>query len=127
MGTGYKGNAKFYHSIGQNILITSLKYIYVNGRFGLNSPHGGNTIRNISSYDNIKTAKDFYDKIAFGGIEKIVDQNMQITKMADGAIITFRQVSHSDGTPVVDINIQHSTHTGGLKDQKIHFIQEDDK
>lgn len=35
------------------------------------------------------------------------------------------QVSHSDGTPVVDVNIERSTHTGGIKKQKIHFIKEE--
>ena len=47
--------------------------------------------------------------------------------MADGTVITMRKVSHSDGTPAVDINIKPSTHTGGVKGQKIHFIQEVDK
>lgn len=125
MGTGYKGNSKYYRSIGQNILIASSKYDYFNGRFGTNSPHGNSSTRNIASSDNLATAKDFYDKIAFGGIEKIVNDNMKITRMADGTIITMRKVSHSDGTPVVDINIERSSHTGGIRKQKIHFIQED--
>ncbi|MCD8026974.1 MAG: hypothetical protein LUF33_08675 [Clostridiales bacterium] len=42
--------------------------------------------------------------------------------MADGAVITKRIVSHSDGSPVVDINIKASSHTGGIKQQKIHFV-----
>lgn len=125
MGTGYKGDSKYYRSIGQNILITSSKYAYSNGRFGVNSPHGGLSTRNIASSDNLATAKDFYNKIAFGGKETIVDDNLRITRMADGTIITMRKVSHSDGTPVVDINIERSSHTGGIKKQKIHFIQEE--
>jgi len=44
--------------------------------------------------------------------------------MNDGTIITFRKISNSDGTPVVDINITSSNHTGGIKKQKIHFVQE---
>ncbi len=125
MGTGYKGNSKQYRSIGQNILITSSKYAYSNGRFGVSSPHGGASTRNISSSDNLATATDFYDKIAYGGKENIVNENLRITRMADGSIITMRKVSHSDGTPVVDINIERSTHTGGVKKQKIHFIKEE--
>lgn len=124
MGTGYKGESKYYRSIGQNILITSLKYIYSNGRFGVNSPHGGASTRNIASPDNLLTAIDFYNKIAFGGKEQIVDDNLRITRMADGTIITMRKVSHSDGTPVVDINIERSAHNSGIKKQKIHFIKE---
>lgn len=124
MGTGYKGNSKYYRSIGQNILIVSSKYDYHNGRFGINSPHGNLSTRNIASANNIAAAKDFYDKIAFGGKETIVNNNLQITRMADGTIITMRKVSHSDGTPVIDINIERSTHTSGVKKQKIHFIKE---
>ena len=124
MGTGYKGNSKYYRSIGQNVLVASSKYQYEDGRFGVNSPSSGNKTRNISSTDPLSTAKDFYDTIAFGGIEKIYDNgNLKITQMADGSIITMRPVSHSpDGSPVVEINISGSSHTGGIKQQKIHFI-----
>lgn len=125
MGTDYKGDSKYYRSIGQNILIASSKYNYSNGRFGVSSPHGGASTRNIVAADNLAAAKDFYDKIAYGGKESVVNDNLRITRMADGSIVTMRKVSHSDGTPVVDINIERSTHTGGLRKQKIHFIQED--
>lgn len=124
MGTSYKGDSKYFRSIGQNVLIASSKYNYCAGYFGENSQHGRNRTRNIISSDNIAAAKDFYNKIAFGGKEQII--NMRITRMADGTVITIRKVSHSDGTPVVDINIKPSTHTGGVKGQKIHFIQEED-
>lgn len=126
MGTGQiKGGSKYYRSIGQNILITSSKYPYENGRFGVNSPHTGNKTRNIFSEDNIATARDFYDKISFGGIIKTYEKNIIVTYMADGSIISLRLTSHSDGTPVVDINITGSSHTGGIKKQKIHFLKED--
>lgn len=126
MGTGYKGNSVYFRSIGQNVLFTSTKYGFSNGYFGDNSKHGNDRTRNISSSDNLASAKDFYDKIAFGGKEQIVNDNLSITRMADGTVITMRKVSHSDGTPVVDINIKSSTHTGGVKNQKIHFVKEDD-
>ena len=54
----------------------------------------------------MNTATDFYNKIANGGKEKIVNDNMRITEMNDGTIITMRKVSHSDKTPVVDINVK---------------------
>ena len=125
LGTGYKGNSNIYRSIGQNVLITSNSYNYRGGFFGDNSKHGGKSTRNISSEDNLKTANDFYSKIAYGGIEKVVNNNLRITRMNDGTVITMRVISHSDGTPVVDVNIKNSTHTGGVKTQKIHFVQED--
>ena len=126
MGTGYKGNSVYFRSIGQNVLIVSSKYGYANGYFGENSKHGSNRTRNIIAADNLTAAQDFYDKIAFGGKERIVNDNMRITRMADGTVITMRKISHSDGTPAVDINIEPSTHTGGVKSHKIHFVQEDD-
>ena len=122
MGSGYKGDTKYFRSVGQNILPTSAKYEYNNGLFGKSSPSTGNKTRNISSDDPVATATDFYDRIANGGIEKTYDGGVRrITQMADGTIITWRVTSNSDGTPVVEINIKGSSHTGGLKKQKIHF------
>ena len=126
MGTTYKGNSIYFRSIGQNILIVSNTFSYSKGFFGENSKHGKDRTRNITASDNLATAKEFYDKIAFGGKEQIVNENMSITRMADGTVITMRKVSSSDGTPVVDINIKSGTHTGGVKGQKIHFVKGDD-
>ena len=72
------------------------------------------------------TAKDFYDRIAYGGREIVYKGGkLNITHMADGSVISMRTVSSSpDGSPVVEINISGSTHTGGIKEQKIHFVEE---
>lgn len=43
--------------------------------------------------------------------------------MADGGVVTWRETSISDGSPAVDINIEHSSDSGGVKEQKIHFIK----
>jgi len=43
--------------------------------------------------------------------------------MEDGTVITMREVSSSDGSPAIDINISGSSDSGGLNDQKIHFIE----
>ncbi len=122
MGTTYKGDSKYFRSIGQNVMIAGASYGFNKGYFGENSVHGSDRTRNVFAPDNMKAACDFYDKIAFGGKEQKVNDNMRITRMADGTVITMRKVSHSDGTPVVDINIRKSTHNGGVKDQKIHFV-----
>lgn len=45
------------------------------------------------------------------------------TKMKDGSILSYREVSSSDGTPAVEINIKKSTDHGGIKYQKIHFAK----
>lgn len=125
MGTGFKGYAKYFRSIGQNVLPASLKFEYRNGRFGVCSPSTGNKTRNILSSNPLKTATEFYNIIAYGGIENTYyNGKMRITHMADGSIITWRSVSSSDGSPVVEINIKKSSHSGGLKEQKIHFEKE---
>lgn len=127
MGTSiYKGGTVRYHSIGQNILVASNSYKYSNGYFGDKSPSTGSKTRNIASSDNVSTATDFYNKIALGGTERVYDGgNRKITQMSDGSVVTWRKTSTSDGTPVVEINISSSSHTGGVKRQKIHFIRED--
>lgn len=44
--------------------------------------------------------------------------------MKDGSIITYREVSSSDGSPAVDIHIMSSSDdTGGVRTQKIHFVR----
>ena len=127
MGTDlYKGNTTHYHSIGQNVMVTAKSYPMQNGYFGIKSPSTGSKTRNIVSSDNVAAAKDFYSKIANGGIERVEKNGkLSITKMHDGSIITMRTYSHSDGTPVVEINISNSQSTGGVKQQKIHFIKGD--
>ncbi|MCC8074231.1 MAG: hypothetical protein LIO62_08930 [Clostridiales bacterium] len=122
MGTYLKGGATYYRSIGQNVLITSKSYKYSNGYFGDNSRHGNIHTRNIVSENALSSANDFYNKLAYGGTEQIINNNLSITRMADGTVITKRIISHSDGSPVVDINIKGSNHSGGIKQQKIHFI-----
>ena len=124
MGTSYKGGSVGYRSISQNIPRTSVKYKYSEGRFGDSSPHTGNHTRNISSSDPLSTAKDFYDLISYGGKEIIYSNNLKVTSMSDGTKISMREVSSSDGTPVVEVNIKYSNDTSGIKNQKIHFIKE---
>lgn len=124
MGTGYKGNSPTFRSVGENIESVSSKYHYHEGRFGVRGSKK-NKVRHIASEKPLETAKDFYDKLAYGGKEDIYEkEKMKITRMADGTVITYRETSTSDGTPVVEINIDNSGNCGGVKSQKIHFIEE---
>lgn len=43
------------------------------------------------------------------------------TLMGDGTVVSLREVSSSDGSPAVEINIRNSFGSGGVKNQKIHF------
>ena len=123
MGHGYKGDTGHHHSITENLPSLTSKYNYHNGYFGDKGTSSG-LVRNIKSDDPIKTARDFYDKAAHGGLEFEVSNGKGVfTKMLDGSIISFRKVSSSDGSPAVDINIKKSSNHGGIKQQKIHFVK----
>jgi ribosomal protein L24E len=123
MGHGYKGNTGHYHAITENVASLKSEYLYSNGYFGEKGA-GRVFVRNIKSDDPAKTAKNFYDTAARGGIEHQMSNGKGIyTKMRDGTILSFREVSSSDGSPAVEINIKQSTDNGGLKYQKIHFTK----
>ena len=130
MGTCYKGGADHYHSISENLPALKSKYHYENGYFGTKGDSSSNSrVRHITSEDPVQTAKEFYDRVTYGGIETpIYDKKSNYigkkTSLEDGSVITWRNVSSSDGTPAVDINIEKSSNSGGIKQQKIHFEKE---
>lgn len=127
MGLGYKGDTGHFHSLGENLpTLVKYKYNSETGYFGEKGASKSNKVRNISSDDPVKEAKVFYDTIAHGGVETKLSNGEGVrTQMKDGTIITYREVSHSDGTSAVDINVSKSSgSTGGIKSQKIHFVKE---
>lgn len=129
MGTSYKGDSPTFRSIGENVEKTKKHFPFANGLFGEKGRSRNANIRNIASDDPSTTAKEFYDSIAYGGIETVlIDKKTgnpkgMTTKMADGSIITWREVSTSDGSPAVDINIERSSDTNVVQQQKIHFVK----
>ena len=98
------------------------EYTYNNGYFfekGLGREH----TRDNYSENPLETAREFYDKLTYGGIESEFTNGKGLkTRMSDGTIVSFRETSTSDGSPVVEINIQKSSNYGDLKQQKIHFV-----
>lgn len=70
----------------------------------------------------METAKKFYEAAGRGGIEKVYPKG-KLTILSDGTIISYRKISTSDGTAVVEINIRQSSNNGGVKYQKIHFVK----
>lgn len=87
-------------------------------------------MRNIASIDPKSTAKEFYDKITYGGIEtNIYNKDGEIvgkkSKLADGSVVSWREISSSDGSPAVEINIEKSVNNANIKQQKIHFVKEE--
>lgn len=123
MGHGYKGDTDHYYSISENLPMLQSKYEYHDGYFG-EPGHGRSFVRNIRSTDPVEAARIFYDVAAYGGIEKKMSNGKGVyTKMKDGTIVSFREVSSSDGTPAVEINVRTSEDHGDVKYQKIHFIK----
>ncbi|KKO54058.1 hypothetical protein [Paenibacillus sp. DMB20] len=87
-----------------------------NGYYGTVGQSGSTKVRNLAGGD--KAAREFFEEKTQGfKTEKDLSDGKVLRIMEDGTVITFRSVSHSDGTPAVDIN-------GGstFKQQKIHFI-----
>ena len=122
MGTCYKGGATSYHSIKDNIPSTSNSYTYNNGYFGEKGKAKKDFYSQIETSNPIEESKKFYDTIAYGGIEKPMSNGKgYITELKDGTIISYREVTSTEGSPAVEINIKKSTDTGGVKKQKIHF------
>ena len=119
-----------FRSIGENVSELKRDFAYEEGYFGKKGKSSTNSrVRNIESSDPKTTAKIFYDKIAFGGKESnIYNRSGEIvgkkTKLSDGSVVSWREISSSDGSPAVEINIEKSTNSAGLKQQKIHFVKD---
>lgn len=127
MGHGYKGGVETFHSIGDNLEDLKGSFSYKSGLFGTMGNSSNNRVRNIESDFPLKTARGFYTKAACGGIEETLGSGKWKTSMEDGTVFTMREVSgSSDRSPAVDINIQYSSNSSGVKQQKIHFIQRKD-
>ncbi len=87
------------------------------GYFGKKGQSSSSAVRNLSGGET--AAKQFFEEKTKGFTQeiKLPEGKGVLRKLPDGSTITYRPISSSDGTPVVDIG------TGGvLKPQKIHFI-----
>ena len=124
MGTGYKANTSHHYSISENLKNIKENYAFSNGWFGSRGNSSRESTRHIESENPIFTSKDFYDKLTKGAIGKNLPNGKgKVSKMKDGSIISYRPISSSDGSPAVDINIRKSNNSGGIKQQKIHFVK----
>lgn len=117
---GGSGNTKVF---SDNIARLTEKFpVSESGYFGKKGQSG--KVRNIESDDPVATAQDFF-QMATEGVATIKtnSKGRVFAEFEDGTMISFRPVSHSDGSPAVDINISGS---GPIKTQKIHFISKGD-
>ena len=105
-----------------NVLQTTREFpLTVDGLFGNAGNNSG--VRHIESRDPIATSHKFYGLLTDGGETLRQTTTMTIKKMSDGAIVTWRLVSSSDGSPAVDINMSRVV-GGVVRTHKIHFIKE---
>ncbi|MGI5971173.1 MAG: hypothetical protein ACOX7P_05550, partial [Oscillospiraceae bacterium] len=87
-----------------------------NGYFGNVGQSGSSKVRNMPGGN--QTAQEFFDDITKGYKTEIdLGNGKKLRILDDGTAVTYRPVSHSDGTPAVDINGEST-----YKQQKIHFI-----
>lgn len=126
MGTGYKGNTISYHAISDNLPRAVKGFSYRDGYFGTPGLGKKGYSRHIECIDPVNTASELYNTLALGGVESKMPNNKGVfTRMKDGTVISYREHSSSDETPVVEINIKSSSNNSGVKEQKIHFIKKE--
>jgi hypothetical protein len=119
----YVGRKQRFRSLEQNINATSSSYPIHNVFFGTKGSSYG--VREIHSRNHEKTAKDFFNKIARGGILDLHTINGGvISRMKDGTVISYRKITSSSNSPAVEIRFRKLDSKYGIKDQKIHFVQD---
>lgn len=126
MGLSYKGGTSTYHSLRDNLSGLGNNPLFQrNGNHYGQAGKNGAAVTTIKSDNPLETAREFFNKIAYGGMfltdKKMGEVIFNRVRMKDGTIINFRVYSKS-GSPAVDININNSSDNCGLRTHKIHFI-----
>lgn len=119
----YVGRKQQFRSLDQNIASTTSTYPLTNGYFGVKGSSFG--IREIHSRNHEETAKQFFNKIAKGGILDLQTiKGGVVSRMKDGTIISYRKITSSSNSPAVEIRFRKLDSKYGIKDQKIHFVKD---
>lgn len=127
MGHGYRNISEKGSSISDNLSIVISHYPYKDGYFGKKGKKS--TVRVIECFDPIKESETFYKELSKGGVEKIMKtktSSFVVTKMADGAQVSYRVITSTEGSPAVEISLRtwnEKTQLYGLKAHKVHFIK----
>ncbi len=128
MGKGIHGGFRYTVGRGNNMLVDNLAD--VTRRFPLSTDglfgKRGKGSRVIETDTPIGTAYEFFNRLV-KGYDIIIpipykdgSRKGCVARMKDGSAVTLRRRSTSDGSPVVDINIESP---GRVKKQKIHFVR----
>ncbi len=112
-------------SIKRNYGMTDSGYIAQRYRKNISSNK-----RTFFSKNPVESAKKLFRTLGRGGIQKPLRDKDGSVKgwtrtMKGGDVITYRPRQSSDGSPVIDINI--NSNRPGIKSQKIHFYLKEKK
>lgn len=119
----YSGGAVDYRNFCDNVSDLKSDYVFACGYFGKKGNGKNKSVRHIESDNPLLAAHDFYNRAANGGLREVLGFGKWKTTMGDGTVLTMREVSSSDGSPAVDINITRGLSNGDIKNQKIHFVE----
>ena len=119
----YVGRKQQFRSLDQNVSSTVIVYPMTNGYFGVKGSSWG--IREIHSRNHEATAKDFFNRIAKGGILDLQTiKGGVVSRLKDGSIVSYRKITSSNNSPAVEIRFRKLSSKYGISDQKIHFVQD---
>lgn len=119
----YVGRKQQFRTLEQNIKSISLSYPIKNGYFG--SKGASRQVREIHARNHEQVARDFFNKIAKGGILDLKTlPGGVVSRLKDGSTISYRKITSSPNSPAVEIRFRSSNSKYGIYDQKIHFVQD---
>ena len=119
-GGGYSDNGAA--RISRNIRHLTNRYpLDRSGRFGARGSR--RDVRRLDSDDPLGEARKFFE-IASRGAQRVWEERPGVFRalFRDGSTVTYRQQSHSDGSPAIDLNLRTKPH-GIARVQRIHFIR----
>lgn len=119
----YVGRKQEARSLEDNLRSTTASFGLTNGYFGVKGSSVG--VREIHSRNHEATAKEFFNKIARGGLLdlKTISGGV-VSRLQDGTVVSYRKITSSDNSPAVEIRFRKLNEKFGVRDQKIHFVQD---
>lgn len=119
----YVGRKQQYRSLEDNVKDIKTSYPLIDGFFGIKG--SSRRVREIHSKNHEVVAKDFFNKIAKGGILDLhTIPGGVVSRLKDGSVISYRKITSSPNSPAVEIRFRSTDSKYGIKDQKIHFIKD---
>lgn len=119
----YVGRKQQFRSLDQNISATISSYSISNGYFGVKGASYG--VREIHSRNHEAAAKDFFNKIAKGGMLDLKTiAGGVVSRLKDGTVVSYRKITKSPNSPAVEIRFRNAKSKYGINDQKIHFVKD---